>query len=206
MTIHGESALLTQARLTPGQVESYVFGRTRWGGLDQGEVRDFQDRVRQELETLQAEKDALQAENDRLKTGGPLLPDTRTVFLLRRAQQTADNLIQDAQARAYELAADGRRRREELISDARTKATAVLRDALEEAEREARKISDAAPAEAQARMVYLQSFAKALHTLLVTTLNGLAATLQEMESDISGADLTARALAAGAAPVQEKSA
>lgn len=186
------SGLLRTARLTPGDIDASQFGKVRWGGsgLDPEEVRIFLERVKAEMLLLTDERGELENEVGRLREqidAGPMQGfapasmEMQSVLILKRAQENADNLMEDAQQRAQELALDGRKRRDELIHEGRLKAEAVVREALEEAAREIARVRLEAPIAAQTELARWQGLGEAFRAQLLGTLEGMHRMLDQYE-------------------------
>jgi cell division septum initiation protein DivIVA len=125
-------------RLTPEYVQSVTFPTTRIGkrGVDEAHVRAFCEWVEHEINRLLNEKTALEQEvwrlRDRVRQAEAVEPDDghlRAVYILSRAQQTADRYIANAQEYSREIAEDARRRRDELLAEAKLRVGAILEEA-----------------------------------------------------------------------------
>lgn len=122
-------------RLTPDYVQSVTFPTARIGrrGVDEAHVRAFCEWVEHEIIRLLNEKTALEQEvwrlRDRVRQAEAVEPDdghTQAIYILSRAQQTADKYVANAQEYSREIAEDARRRRDELLSEAKRRATVIM--------------------------------------------------------------------------------
>lgn len=181
-----ETSLIDQ-RLAPEDVRSRKFGQVRRGGIDADEVYGFLAETAGEMAALQRERDWLEGEVARLRQQtGPMTPDRveiQAVGILARAQQNADQVVADAQGLARSLADDGRRRREEIVADGHRRAQDLMGRTLDEATREAARIASEAPLNAQRQFTYYQALADAIRTQLHASLEALAASVRQWESE-----------------------
>src|SRR5215469_14678914 len=127
--------------LTPELVRSAPFPSARLGrrGLDEGEVRAFCGRVSDELTRRLNDNIMLQEEVRRLRgrlldrNGQPgFWPEdgqVQAVYVLSKAQQTAERYVADAQEYSRELAEDARMHRDEILREARMRASMILEEA-----------------------------------------------------------------------------
>lgn len=197
-------------RLTSREVRQTVFPQAGFArGLNSEQVTRFMNRVAAELDQLtgalsglQGERDMLEAEVARLNAeaaappnGNRGLPpvEEQSIFVLQRAQQSADRLVADAQAQARDLVTNGRQQRERMVADGRMQRERVLREAVDEAGREAGRIAAQAPLDAQRQLAYFQSLADA-------TRDGLNATLQSLQAQVRAWDEKQRQGALGPLP------
>ncbi|MCP2339729.1 DivIVA domain-containing protein [Actinomadura rupiterrae] len=152
-------------RLTPGEVQAAVFQRAALGrrGLDEDQVREFLQRVEQELVQLLNERAALGQEVDRLRAapaeagaGDAARPDDahfQAVRILSQAQQTADLYVADAERYTRELAQEARQHRDAILTDAQSRADRMMEEAHQRAaamaDQAARSVAPAAEPPAQ---------------------------------------------------------
>lgn len=122
-------------RLTPEYVQSVTFPTARIGkrGVDEAHVRAFCEWVEHEIIRLLNEKTALEQEvwrlRDRVRQAEAVEPEDghmRAVYILSRAQQTADRYVANAQEYSREIAEDARRRRDELLAEAKLRASLIM--------------------------------------------------------------------------------
>jgi cell division septum initiation protein DivIVA len=186
--------------LTPERLRSAVFTPTRLGrrGVDEGEVRAFCDWVSDGLERLLSDNAGLQAEVMRLRDrviggrekAGPLPEDAhvQAVYVLSKAQQTADRYVADAQEYSRELAQDAQLRREEVLREALVRASMIV----EEAHTAASRAASVVPAtcgplpaperqELQAEIAYLRTFSDVCRTHLRAYLESLSRSIEQWE-------------------------
>lgn len=125
-------------RLTPEYVQSVTFPTARIGrrGVDEAHVRAFCEWVEHEIIRLLNEKTALEQELWRLRerardaeTVEPEDGHMQALYILSRAQQTADKYVANAQEYSREIAEDARRRRDELLSEAKRRVGMILEEA-----------------------------------------------------------------------------
>jgi len=106
-------------------------------GLDEDEVREFLDLLADQMEAFERERREMAAELERLRAGGaersehsPMSPGAvpgsgadgvppEAAALLRRAQEVADQLLDDANRRAQEIVAAAQRQGQEVVRQAR---------------------------------------------------------------------------------------
>lgn len=125
-------------RLTPEYIQSVTFPTARIGrrGVDEAHVRAFCEWVEHEIIRLLNEKTALEQELWRLRerardaeTVEPEDGHIQALYILSRAQQTADKYVANAQEYSREIAEDARRRRDELLSEAKRRVSMILEEA-----------------------------------------------------------------------------
>src|SRR5215469_9780325 len=186
--------------LTPERVRSAHFSPTRLGrrGVDEGEVRAFCDWVSDGLGRLHSDNAALQEEVMRLRNrliggkekAGPQPEDAQVqaVYVLSRAQQTADRYVADAQEYSRELAQDAQLRRDEVLREAKVRASMIL----EEAHAAASQAASVVPAtreplpaserqELQAEIAYLRTFSDVCRTHLRAYMESLTRSIEQWE-------------------------
>jgi cell division septum initiation protein DivIVA len=186
--------------LTPERVRSAVFSPTRLGrrGVDEGEVRAFCDWVSDGLGRVLADNAGLQEEVMRLRNRvisgrektGPQPEDAQVqaVYVLSRAQQTADRYVADAQEYSRELAQDAQLRRDEVLREAQVRASMILEEAHAAASRAASAVPDtrepftaAERQELQAEIAYLRAFSDVCRTHLRAYLESLSRSIEQWE-------------------------
>jgi cell division septum initiation protein DivIVA len=186
--------------LTPERVRSAAFSPTRLGrrGIDEGEVRAFCDWVSDGLGRLLSDNAGLQEEVMRLRNrlisgkekAGPQPEDAQVqaVYVLSRAQQTADRYVADAQEYSRELAQDAQLRRDEVLREAKMRASMILEEAHTAASQAASAVSGAReplPAyerqELQAEIAYLRTFSDVCRTHLRAYMESLTRSIEQWE-------------------------
>ena len=186
--------------LTPERVRSAVFSLTRLGrrGVDEGEVRAFCDWVSGGLERLLSDNAGLQEEVMRLRNrlisgkdkAGPQPEDAhvQAVYVLSRAQQTADRYVADAQEYSMELAQDAQLRRDEVLHEAQVRASMILEEAHTAASQAASMVPatrEPLPAaerqELQAEIAYLRTFSDVCRTHLRAYMESLSRSIEQWE-------------------------
>lgn len=186
--------------MTPESVRSASFTSSRLGrrGLDEGEVRVFCEYVSDGLGRLINDNSMLQAEVMRLrerllegKGRSGVQPEdghVQAVYVLSKAQQTADRYVADAQEYSRELAVDARMRSDEILREAKVRASMILEEAHTSASRAAaavvRDTHDLPAAERQelqAEIAYLRTFSDVCRTHLRAYLESLTRSIEEWE-------------------------
>jgi DivIVA domain-containing protein len=186
--------------LTPELVRSAAFPSARLGrrGLDEGEVRAFCGRVSDELARLFSSNSVLQEEVLRLRgrlldrTGKPgVRPEdghVQAVYMLSKAQQTADRCVANAHEYSREVAEDARLRRDEILREAKVRASMILEEAhasASKAANAARDTGESVPAaerqDLQAEIAYLRTFSDVCRTHLRAYLESLARSIEQWE-------------------------
>jgi cell division septum initiation protein DivIVA len=186
--------------LTPERVRSAVFSPTRLGrrGVDEGEVRSFCDWVSDGLGRLLNDNAGLQEEVMRLRNrlisgkekAGPQPEDAhvQAVYVLSRAQQTADRFVADAQEYGRELAQDAQLRRDEVLREAKMRASLILEEAHTAASQAASAVADpreplpaAERQELQAEITYLRTFSNVCRTHLRAYMESLSRSIEQWE-------------------------
>ena len=186
--------------LTPELVRSAAFSSARLGrrGLDEGEVRSFCGLVSDELGRLRSDNTMLQEEVMRLRgrlldRGGkpgvrPEDGHVQAVYLLSKAQQTADRCVADAQMYSRELAEDARIRRDEVLREAKVRASMILEEAHVSASKAASLVRDtreplpsAERQELQAEIAYLRTYSDVCRTHLRAYMDSLARSIEQWE-------------------------
>jgi DivIVA domain-containing protein len=199
--------------LTPERVRSAVFRSARLGrrGLDEAQVRAFCGWVSDELARLLNENTMLQGDVRRLrervlegrgKSGvQPEDAHVQAVYVLSKAQQTADRYVADAQEYSRELAEEAHLRRDEILREAQVRASIILEEAHSTATRAASEVStdnrESLPAserqELQAEIAYLRTFSDVCRTHLRAYLESLTRSIEEWDRAEHAGALTARA-------------
>jgi cell division septum initiation protein DivIVA len=187
-------------RLTPEYVQSVSFPSAKLGrrGVDEAQVRVFCELVENELIRLLNEKAALEEEvlrlRDRVRETDTVQPEDghiQAVYILSRAQQTADKYVANAQEYSRDIAEDARRRREEVLSEAKMRASVIL----DEAHASATHASELVPApvamdepltsaqrqELETELAYLRTFSNVCRTHLRAYLESLTRSIDEWE-------------------------
>ena len=190
---------VTSEALTPERVRSAVFSLTRLGrrGVDEGEVRAFCDWVSDGLGRLLSDNAGLQEEVMRLRNrliagdnAGPQPEDAhvQAVYVLSKAQQTADRCVADAQEYSRELAEDARMRRDEILREAKMRASTILDEAHASASQAARAVPDtreplpaAESQQLQAEIAYLRAFSDVCRTHLRAYMESLTRSIEQWE-------------------------
>ncbi len=185
-------------RLTSQEVRQTVFPQAGFArGLNSEQVTRFMNRVVTELDQLTvelvqlaAERGELEAEVNRLSAEAEAQPngsrglppvEQQSVFVLRRAQESADRLVADAQQQARDLVTNGRHQRERMVADGHAQREHVIRQAVDEAGREAGRIAAQAPIDAQRQLAQYRGLAESVRAGLTANLRALAAQVQAWE-------------------------
>jgi DivIVA domain-containing protein len=197
--------------LTPEQVRTAGFSPARFGrrGLDEGEVRAFCEWAAEGIGHLVNEIHLQQAEiarlRDRLINGkgeAGIQPEdghVQAVYVLSKAQQTADRCVAEAQEYSRELAEEARLRRDEIVREAKVRASMILEEAHASGSRAAEAArgaagprSDAERQELQTEIAYLRTFSDVCRTHLRAYLESLSRSIEEWERTERSAAVTAR--------------
>jgi DivIVA domain-containing protein len=207
--------------MTPESVRSATFTSSRLGrrGLDEAEVRAFCADVSDGLGRLMNDNSMLQAEVMRLrerllegKGRSGVQPEdghVQAVYVLSKAQQTADRYVADAQEYSRELAEDARMRSDEILREAKVRASMILEEAHTSASRaaEAARTLNPVPAaeqqELQAEIAYLRTFSDVCRTHLRAYLESLTQSIEAWEQAERSGARAARAAKESAAQSPE---
>jgi cell division septum initiation protein DivIVA len=123
----------------------------------------------------------------------------QAVYVLSKAQQTADRYVADAQEYSRELAEDARMHRDEILREAKVRASMILEEAHTSASQAASAVRDArepVPAaerqELQAEIAYLRTFSDVCRTHLRAYMESLTRTIEFWERAEQKSASTAR--------------
>ena len=185
--------------LTPQRVREATFSSARLGhrGLEEGQVRAFCGWVSDELAQMLTEKAALEEEVRQLrervsdpKYDAGFQPEdapVQAVYVLSKAQQTADQYVANAQEYSREIAQDARKHRDEILREAKARASVILEEAHASASRAvdlippAREPLSAHARELEAEVAYLRTFSDVCRTHLKAYLESLTRSIEEWE-------------------------
>jgi cell division septum initiation protein DivIVA len=185
--------------MTPQQVRSASFSPARLGrrGVDEGQVRAFCGWVSDELSRMLTERAELEEEVLRLRervldgNGTGIQPEdghVQAVYVLAKAQETADRYVANAQEYSRELAEDARKRREEVLREAKVRASLILEEAHTSASQAAQLIPAAEGPlsatdrqELESEIAYLRTFSDVCRTHLKAYLDSLTRSIEEWE-------------------------
>jgi cell division septum initiation protein DivIVA len=191
-------------RLTPEFIQSVHFPSARLGrrGLDEARVQAFCEWVESELVRLMNERTALEEEvwrlRERVRETDTVRPEdghVQAVYILSRAQQTADKYVANAQEYSRDIAEDARRRREEILAEAKMRASVILDEAHTSATQAATHAAELMPApvrtdeplssaqrqELETELAYLRTFSNVCRTHLRAYLESLTRSIDEWE-------------------------
>ena len=204
--------------LTPDRVRSATFSSSRLGrrGLDESEVRAFCEQVSDGLGRLLNDNNMLQEEVRRLrgrllegKGNAGVQPEdahVQAVYVLSKAQQTADRYVADAQEYSRELAGDAHLRHDEILREAKVRASMILEEAHASASRAASAVPDTRDPlpgserqELQAEIAYLRTFSDVCRTHLRAYMESLTRSIEEWERAEHNGALAARDSVSGPA-------
>lgn len=208
--------------LTPQRVRSASFSSARLGrrGVDEGQVREFCGWVSDELSRMLTERTELEEEVLRLRdrvldgNGAGVQPQdghVQAVYVLSKAQETADRYVAEAQEYSREVAEDARKHREEILRDAKVRASLILEEAHTSASQAAQMVpaageplSTAQQRDLEAEIAYLRTFSDVCRTHLKAYLDSLTRSIEEWErAERQGAATVRRPVAAyDPAPIQ----
>jgi cell division septum initiation protein DivIVA len=208
--------------LTPELVRSAAFPSARLGrrGLDEAVVRAFCGSVSDEFARLLNDNIMLQEEVLRLRgrlLGRGTKPGVRpedghvqAVYVLSKAQQTADRCVSDAQEYSREIAVDARMRHDEILREAKVRASVILEEAHSSASQAASAVRDTgellSAAERQglqAEIAYLRTFSDVCRTHLRAYLESLTQSIEAWEQAERSGARAARAAKESAAQSPE---
>lgn len=131
----------------------------RMRGLDEAEVREYLDLLAAQVEATEWERSEMVAELERLRARNQHMsqnpqarqsapppaqsgPDgARAAAVLSRAQEVADQLIQDANRRAQQIVAAAQRQGQEAVQRARVRTEDRMQSLYEELDAEFRRLS-----------------------------------------------------------------
>ena len=206
--------------LTPQRVRSATFPPARLGrrGVDEGQVRAFCGWVSDELSRMLTERTELEEEvlrlRDRVLEGSgsagvqPEDGHVQAVYVLSKAQETADRYVASAQEYSREIAEDARMRREEILSEAKVRASLILEEAHASASQAAQMVppagepmSAAQQRDLEAEIAYLRTFSDVCRTHLRAYLESLTRSIEEWERAEHQSAAAARGPAAAHGPV-----
>jgi cell division septum initiation protein DivIVA len=186
--------------LTPQRVRSASFSPARLGrrGVDEGQVREFCGWVSDEFSRMLTERTELEEEVLRLRErvldgneGTGVKPEdghVQAVYVLSKAQETADRYVASAQEYSREIAEDARKRREEILREAKVRASLILEEAHASASQAAQMVpaageplSAAQRRDLEAEIAYLRTFSDVCRTHLKAYLDSLTRSIEEWE-------------------------
>lgn len=188
--------------LTPDIVRSATFAPARLGrrGLDEAQVHAFCGWVSDELSRVLSDNAMLQEEVLRLrdrvlegnsKTNPGIRPEdghVQAVYVLSKAQQTADRCVADAQEYSREIAVEARKRHDDILREAQVRARIILDEAHTSASQAARAVPhsrEPLPAserqQLEAEIAYLRTFSDVCRTHLRAYMESLTRSIEEWE-------------------------
>jgi cell division septum initiation protein DivIVA len=185
--------------LTPQRVRSATFSPSRLGrrGVDEAQVNAFCGWVSDELARMLAEKAEMEEEVLRLRervlegNGAGVRPEdghVQAVYVLSKAQETADRYVANAQEYSREIAEDARKRRDEILREAKVRASVIMEEAHASASQAAQRVppateplSAADRRDLEAEIAYLRTFSDVCRTHLRAYLESLTRSVEEWE-------------------------
>jgi cell division septum initiation protein DivIVA len=186
--------------LTPELVRSATFTPARLGrrGLDEAHVHAFCGWVSDELARVLSDNAMLHEEVLRLRDrilegkGDPgIRPEdghVQAVYVLSKAQQTADRYVADAQEYSREIAVEARMRHDDILREAQVRASMILEEAHSSASQAARAVrgteeplSASDRQRLEAEIAYLRTFSDVCRTHLRAYLESLTRSIEEWE-------------------------
>ena len=187
--------------MTPDFVRSATFTPARLGrrGLDEAQVHDFCQWVADDLARVLSENAVLHEEVLRLRdrvlerNGGDagIRPEdghVQAVYVLSKAQQTADRYVADAQSYSREIAVEARQRHDDILREAQVRASMILDEAHASASQAASAVQDtreplpaAERQQLQAEIAYLRTFSDVCRTHLRAYMESLTRSIEEWE-------------------------
>jgi cell division septum initiation protein DivIVA len=206
--------------LTPQRVRSASFSAARLGrrGVDEGQVREFCGWVSDELSRMLTERTELEEEVLRLRdrvldgNGAGVQPEdghVQAVYVLSKAQETADRYVASAQEYSREVTEDARKRREEILREAKVRASLILEEAHTSASQAAQMVpaageplSAAQRRDLEGEIAYLRTFSDVCRTHLKAYLDSLTRSIEEWERAERQGAVAARGPAAAYDPAE----
>jgi len=188
--------------LTPEFVRTATFSPARLGrrGLDEGQVHAFCGWVSDELGQVLSENAMLHEEVQRLRSrildgsgngDSGIRPEdgqVQAVYVLSKAQQTADRYVADAQEYSREIAVEARKRHDDILREAQVRASMILDEAHERASQAANAVQDTREPlpgperqQLQAEIAYLRTFSDVCRTHLRAYMESLTRSIEEWE-------------------------
>jgi cell division septum initiation protein DivIVA len=187
--------------LTPEFVRTATFTPARLGrrGLDEAQVHAFCEWVAGDLARVLSENAMLHEEvlrlRDRVLERGGADPGIRpedghvqAVYVLSKAQQTADRYVADAQTYSRDIAVEARRRHDDILREAQVRAGMILDEAHASASQAASAVGDTRePLSASERqrleseIAYLRTFSDVCRTHLRAYMESLTRSIEEWE-------------------------
>jgi len=132
----------------------------------------------------------------------------QAVYVLSKAQETADRYVASAQEYSREIAEDARKRREEILREAKVRASLILEEAHASASHAAQMVpaageplSAAQQRDLEAEIAYLRTFSDVCRTHLKAYLDSLSRSIEEWERAERQGAAAARGPAAALRPV-----
>jgi DivIVA domain-containing protein len=144
---------------SPGDIRNESFPH-RIRGLDEDEVREYLDLLADQMEAYERERREMAAELERLRAGvaehleHPPMPPSpvaasapdgvppEAATVLRRAQEVADQLLDDASRRAQEIIEAAQRQGHEVVRQARITTLDRMQSLYDELDGEFRRMSE----------------------------------------------------------------
>jgi cell division initiation protein len=120
---------------SPDSIRSEVFSH-RMRGVDEAEVREYLDLLAEQVHAADQDRAATRAENEQLRNeierlqvvkaqGARPRVNEDSIALFSRAQQVADQLVEEAVVHARDLMASARNQQREILQQAHDAATAA---------------------------------------------------------------------------------
>lgn len=186
--------------LTPELVRTATFSSARLGrrGLDEAHVQAFCGWVSEGLARVLSDNAMLQEEVLRLRDrvlarkGDPgIRPEdghVQAVYVLSKAQQTADRYVADAQEYSRDITVEARQRHDDILREAQLRASIILDEAHASASQAASAVPETQeplPAserqQLQAEIAYLRTFSDVCRTHLRAYMESLTRSIEEWE-------------------------
>ena len=178
----------------PEVIRSEEFSR-RADGFDRSEVREYLERLADQVQSGEAERSEVHNENQRLRREVEHLraraePDgeinPQAVKLFSQAQQVADQLVEEAVLQARDLMASARLHQREILEEAQKAAEAAAAEAdaaggtLGDGTYDESTSAAGAPAYPAADIEYVRTFARVAQVQLKSVLDALTEQVEKL--------------------------
>jgi cell division septum initiation protein DivIVA len=187
--------------LTPDFVRTATFTPARLGrrGIDEAQVHAFCVWVADDLARVLSENAMLHEEVLRLRdrvlerqgADPGIRPEdghVQAVYVLSKAQQTADRYVADAQEYSREIAVEARQRHDDILREAQVRASVILDEAHASASQAASAVRDTREPlsgserqQLEAEIAYLRTFSDVCRTHLKAYMESLTRSIEEWE-------------------------
>lgn len=204
--MEGSTSLLGGHRLTPKDIEDWVFPTQLIQGYRAADVEKFRRAALSEVQALNRALHERQTNEQELVTeigrqrqqlnqmgqqiqAAPVhVPeDQHAVSILRTAQAQVDRMMHDSEGQVKQMLSRGAHERDQMIEHARAQAEAILAEARGQAEAARKRIIDGATEEARTAVTRLQALATAIREHLGTNVEDLLRQMSDWEQRVKEA-------------------